>query len=141
MKPMIVALLALSLLPVSHAFAGQMEHNKKEIKLLNDSAAALASVNPDPSDRLTQYASKEAGEKTEAVKAESKTLMKDDLKLVKDAAAALRASRPDLSKGLDRYAVKESREHRRGSSEKKVTIPENVQPAQTPAPETGTPGY
>lgn len=144
MKPMITTLLALSLLSVSQAFAARMEHSKKDIKLLNDSAAALASVDPDLSGRLTKYADKEAGEKAEAVKAESKMTMKDDAKLLKDAAAALKASRPDLSKGLDRYAAKESREHRRMSAEPKATAPEtqpqNAQPTQTPAPPV-TPGY
>jgi hypothetical protein len=42
------------------------EHSRKDIKLLDDSAAALSSINPDLSSRLKDYASRESAETSEA---------------------------------------------------------------------------
>lgn len=110
MNPTKMALfVAALLLPAAQAFAGG-EHSKKEIKLLKDSAAALSSSNPDLSNQLTKYASKEAGEKEETESEQAETSDKQDLKMLRDAASALKESHPDLSKGLRKYASKEERE-------------------------------
>lgn len=119
MTPTKIALFAVALLlPAAQAFAdGGREHGKKEIKLLNDSAAALSSTHPDLSKRLKQYASKESGEKEENESEQAETSAKDDINMLRESADALEKSRPDLCKGLNQYAKKEERERREDSEE------------------------
>jgi hypothetical protein len=128
----IVALVAVAVMP---ALAAHMEHGKKEIKLLKDSAAALSSISPDLSGRLKEYAAKETEETEKSEAARSESSAKDDIKLLKDSAAALKSTRPDLAKGLKKFADKESREAKRESSEKERPAPMGTQQEnQTPSP-------
>src|SRR5438270_11274685 len=108
----IVALVALTALAAPRAFAvgvRHMEASKAEIKVINESAAALAPTNADLSDRLKQMAIRESGER-EARTPESAAVEKQDAQLLKDASVALQPTRPDLAKKLSRYANKENRE-------------------------------
>ena len=90
------------------------KHMKKDIKLLNDSAAALESTNPDLSSKLKDLAVREEAVK-ETKTEESVGQDQADVQIIKDSANALRGSRPDLAKGLDRFAIKESREAKHGT--------------------------
>jgi len=83
-------------------------HSAKELKMLNDSAAALSSSNPDLSLRLTDFAKKESTEKNGDEMREAGH--SDDVQLLKQAADALRKSHPDLARDLRRYAAREERE-------------------------------
>jgi len=117
MNPTKMALIAAALLlPATQALADG-EHSKKEIKLLNDSAAALTSSNPDLSNQLRDFASKESGETEENESEQAETSGKEDIKMLRSAADALEKSRPDLCKGLNNYAKKEEREMRVESKE------------------------
>lgn len=125
MNKTLAVLVISALLPAAQAFADKGEHSKKDIKLLNDSSAALASINPGLSEKLQKYASKEStemesreAEKAEAGKGEKSE--KKDIKMLRDAAKALKPSRPDLAKGLDRYAAKEQKEQREESSGREI---------------------
>ncbi len=87
------------------------EHPNKEIQTLRDAAVALKSVNSDLSDRLSQYADKEANEKAEAEeKEEAEENKSADVKLLQDSAAALKASNPRLADEVAEYADKEAKE-------------------------------
>lgn len=88
------------------AFAVQ-DPSAKQLKLLNDSATALSSSNPDLSQRLTQFAQKESTEKPGNEVAEGP--QSGDVPLLQQSAEALQASRPDLAQGLRQYADEESK--------------------------------
>src|SRR5438046_697977 len=90
------------------AYPAFADHSAKELKVLNDSATALSSVNPDLSGRLSQFAQKESTEKESDERVEAGH--SGDVQLLTQAADALNGARPDLAKGLRRYAGKESRE-------------------------------
>ncbi len=87
---------------------------KAKIKVLNDSAAALAQSNPELAARLTQFANEEAnekdeemGEKEELEGAQEEAMEKhhmDHIKLLQDSAAALEKSQPELAKSLNEWA-------------------------------------
>jgi hypothetical protein len=88
----------------------QARHDAK-IKLLQDSAAALQTVNPDLSKRLSDLVNEDANkskgqlvsgkEKTAKDTMEWKAKHEAKMLLYKDAAEALAVSHPDLAKGLN----------------------------------------
>lgn len=59
-----VAIIGMVVLLTTASFA-EKEHNKADIKLLKDSAAALQQSHPDLAKGLTDYANREAGEQEE----------------------------------------------------------------------------
>ncbi len=89
-------------------------HHQAQVKLLQDSAAALQTSNPDLAKKLSAWATDEMNEKEEKghEEMEGKAEKKSDeehqarLKLLKDSAAALQASHPDLAKDLTKKANK-----------------------------------
>lgn len=111
----LVTLTALVLAPFSQVGATGM-HGKKKIQMLNDSAAALSSINPDLSGRLKSYADKEASETKESEMSETKATRAQDAQLLSESANALEASRPDLAKKLKKCAAKENKEMKRESA-------------------------
>jgi hypothetical protein len=119
MKLIPIVALALALAP-SHALARGAEHGKRDIKLLNDAAAALSASHPDLSTRLKDYALREAGE-TEESGAGAAGARDKDVQLLKDSAAALDSSDQKLAKGLKKFARKESREARMKPAERPAT--------------------
>ena len=98
----------------SASFADEGHHGKDKIKLLNDSAAALAKSNPDLAASLTKYANEEAAKKQEkgkekkelegAQEDQMKARRAEHMKLFKDSAAALEKSNPDLAKRMTKMA-------------------------------------
>ncbi len=109
---MTTAALLAGLLTAGPAWAWTAKHMQKEVKLLNDSATALESSNPDLSSKLKDMAGRESAAAQSNVK-ESSSQDQADAAILKDSANALRQSRPDLAKGLDRYAAKELHESKR----------------------------
>jgi hypothetical protein len=102
-----------------------------KIKVLQDSAAALAQSNPDLSKGLTDLANEETNEKTEGKKTpvakdspEWKAKHDARVKLFQDSAAALQAAHPDLASSLLKMA---ERKH------KKITQPTAGLVAPAPA--------
>jgi LAS superfamily LD-carboxypeptidase LdcB len=84
--------------------AKQVRHDAR-IKLLQDSAAALQSTNPDLAMKLTDIVNGASKEKTEASRlskdsAEWQAKRDARIQLYKDAATALQTTNPDLAKGL-----------------------------------------
>ena len=51
--------------PSTAAFADEEEHSQSDIQMLRDAASALKATNPDLSEKLTQYADREAKETAE----------------------------------------------------------------------------
>lgn len=88
------------------------EHHAAKVKLLQDSAAALAQSNPALSKGLTDYANAELKEKQEKKEGEGKAEEQMEatraahIKLLRDAAAALQATHPDLAADLTKMADK-----------------------------------
>jgi hypothetical protein len=112
---------ALCALPATGFAHGKGMMGKKHVKLLNDSAAALSTSNPDLSSRLKEMASKEGSAKEGKAKVskaaqESAADEDRDVQTLKDAASALKTSRPDLAKGLEKFSKMEAREfeHKKG---------------------------
>lgn len=99
------AMAAALALAASPAFAGQ-EHSRKEIRLINDSAAALQSTHPELSSKLKGYAAQEKGESDRV-----ETDRPEDIQMLRDSAAALESVKPSLARGLRRLASKEETEH------------------------------
>lgn len=122
MRFALAAVLALAALP---AFAGH-EHSRKEIRLLNDSAAALQSTHPELSSKLKSYASIEKGESDRSV-----TDRPEDIQMLRDCAAALESKKPSLARDLRRLASKEEGERR---------LPIKIKPAERAPAESPT-GY
>jgi len=84
--------------------ARKAKHDAR-IKLLQDSAVALQTTNPDLAMKLTDIVNGSTKEKTEANKlskdsAEWQAKRDARMQLFKDAAIALQATNPDLAKGL-----------------------------------------
>lgn len=81
------------------------------IKLLQDSAAALAQINPDLAKKLTDLVVEDANKPKETVEGSKEKVAKDSpewnakrearMQLFKDAAAALAQSHPELAKSLE----------------------------------------
>ena len=124
------------------ALFAEQEHSKMDhakgnheafIKLVNDSAAALKTSNPDLATGLSNYAAKEATE-LGAKKEEKEAKEKEDkgaiIKLFKDSSAALKASHPDLAAGLLQKADKlEKRlEQKKGEKNEKEEAGEKMEP-------------
>lgn len=102
----VVTLAALTLMPAAPSFAT----GKNEIKVLNESAAALTTIDPVLAARLKKFAAKESGEREEkagSLRRDSAKTDAQEAQLLKDSAAALRPSRPDLAKKLERYSKEE----------------------------------
>ncbi len=113
MKNMMITAFALALLvPASQGLADGHEHSKKSIKLLEDSAAALSSSNPDLSSRLKEYSARESRERESSESEQGEKNESQDIRMLREAAEALKTTRPDLSKWLKRYASQEEREER-----------------------------
>lgn len=115
MKKLIAVLMLSAFLPASRAFADRAAHNEHDIKLLNDSSAALTGIDSGLARKVQRYASKESGETEAKAGKKAKTREKaktdkDDIEMLREASRKLKPTRPDLSKGLDRYAEMESRE-------------------------------
>ena len=51
--------------PSTAVFAYEEEHSQSDIQMLRDAASALKATNPDLSEKLTQYADREAKETAE----------------------------------------------------------------------------
>jgi hypothetical protein len=119
---MAVAFLALALIPAG-AQAHDRAHSKSEIKLLKDSAAALAPTDPVLSAKLKDYAAQGAGKKELAEGAQDEAAEQQDIQLLRDSASALKPSRPGLAKGLNRLADKEMKAEKRESSETHSEMP------------------
>lgn len=128
----LLAAAALALTSAVPAFAHGM--SKKDVKIINDSAAALQSMDADLSSRLSALASREQSVSSK----ETAAVDSQDAQTLRDGAAKLRDSRPDLSKGLDRIAKKESREHKRGVKSRN-DMPAGSNPAQRNPSGTQTP--
>ena len=114
LRTLIAGIFFSMLLMFSHAsasFAEEMEHKAADVQSLRDGATALKAVNPELSEKLSEYADKEANEKEEAEEEEE---MEEDeegnIKLLNDSAAALQASNPQLADSLKKYADKEAAE-------------------------------
>lgn len=95
-----------------------VEHEKQDIQMLNDAAAALKTSNPKLSKSLVKQAKieakeeatgKEIGEKNEGGK----------IKLLFDSAAALKTSNSRLADALTKYAKEESKEEAQEEKEEK----------------------
>lgn len=108
------------------------------IKLLQDSAAALQTINPDLAMKLTDIVNGQSKEKAEGSK---EKLAKDSpewkarhearVQLYKDAAVALQVTNPDLAKGLmDMTVPKQKTEMQKAAEEKneKEEAGEKVEP-------------
>jgi hypothetical protein len=131
-----IAFAALSAWPAGSAYAAEREHGRSEIKLLKDSAKALAPINADLSTRLKQYAAKESGETEAAESEKTEANESSEIQLLKESASALEGSRPDLAKRLKKYADKEARERKKESSEDDSRGTREAQPQET-APSSG----
>ena len=90
-------------------------HHQAQIKLLQDSSAALKTSNPELAKKLSAWATDEMNEKEEGKgheEKEEKAEKKNDaehqarLKLLRDSSVALRASHPDLAVDLTKKADK-----------------------------------
>lgn len=115
--PVFVALVTGLLFPAS-AFADG-KHSKEEMKLLNDSAAALSGIDADLSARVKEMASHEKREKKGLEKsAEARAAYVQSLR---DAAAALRATRADLAERLEKFAEKKERGHEKAGTRQEET--------------------
>ncbi len=125
---------ALCVLPATGFAHGKM--GKKNVKVISDSAAALATSNPDLSSRLKELASREGAAKE---KSDAATDEDEDVQTLKDAAQALKTKRPDLAKGLERCAKMEAKERspKKGAG-KEGRMPETK--GQTPPKESPS-GY
>ena len=77
-------------------------HHQAQVKLLQDSAAALQTSNPELAKKLSAWATDEMNEKEGKGHEERQAR----LKLLKDSAAALQASHPDLAASLTKKANK-----------------------------------
>ncbi len=88
------------------------DHHQAQIKLLQDSAAALQTSNPELGTKLSAWAADEMNEKEDKghEEMEGKTEKKSNedhqsrLKLLRDSAIALQTSHPDLATGLTNQA-------------------------------------
>jgi hypothetical protein len=89
--------------------------HEAKMKLLQDSAAALAQTNPDLAKKLSDLANEEGNESKEKMEGSKEKGAKDSaewkakhearVQLFKDAAAALQQTHPDLAKGLEEMTV------------------------------------
>ncbi len=94
------------------------EYHQAQIKLLQDSAAALKSSSPKLSKALSKFAHEEEEEIGEAreKEVEGKKEEKDEkhaqanIQVLRDSAKALKASNPELSAGLIKIADDEAKE-------------------------------
>ncbi len=93
--------------------AGKAAHHQAQVKLLQDSAAALQTSKPELAKELSAWATEEMNEKEEVKgqeEKEEKAEKKSDaerqahLKLLRDSALALQLSRPDLAADLTKSA-------------------------------------
>jgi hypothetical protein len=125
-----IAVLAMAIC-VSHvSFAQEKCHKGKEnheakIKLLQDSAAALAKSNPELAQKISDYANEEAQEARDW-----KTKHEANVKLLKDASAALAQSNPDLAKQLQEISEGTHKKDVQGIKEKI----EKEEPGETKEP-------
>ncbi len=86
-----------------------------KMKVLQDSATALAQTNPDLAKKLSDLANEETNASKEKVEGSKEKVAKDSaewkakhearVQLFKDAAAALQQSHPDLAKSLEEMTV------------------------------------
>jgi len=151
-KSMVMGLVAGSAIVLlsSVSFADEAQ-NQAKIKLLNDSAAALAQSNPGLAASLTKFATQEAAEKEEknegkegAEKADKNEEKKEPeglkeegkkkehaeyIKLLRDSAAALKQMYPELTLSLmamaDRSEKKMMKEGKEGEKEEAGEAQEN----------------
>ena len=68
LKVLTAAIFFSTLLVLSHptaSFAEEKEHSESDIQMLRDAATALKASNPDLSEKLSQYADREAREEKE----------------------------------------------------------------------------
>ena len=89
--------------------------HEAKIKVLQDSAAALAQTNPDLAKKLSDLANQAANESKEKMEAGKEKVAKDSaewkakhearMQLYKDAATALQQTHPDLAKSLEEMSV------------------------------------
>lgn len=114
LKTFTTGFLFLTLLVWGHAAISlAAEHSPSEIETLKNAATALKASNPDLSDKLNQYADKEAIEKGGTQEREEAEENEGaSIKLLNDAAAALQPSNPQLADGLKKYADQESQEEK-----------------------------
>ncbi|MCX5696407.1 MAG: hypothetical protein NTU54_00285 [Candidatus Omnitrophica bacterium] len=113
--------------------------HEARIKLLQDSATALAQTNPDLAKKLGDLVNEDANRSKEKLEGSKEKTAKDSpewkakhearVQLYKDAAAALRLTRPDLAKSLDEMTVPKT-EMQKAVEEKneKEEVGEKVEP-------------
>ncbi|MEI7750530.1 MAG: hypothetical protein WCJ71_00435 [Candidatus Omnitrophota bacterium] len=87
-------------------------HSREELKILNDSAAALKKINPALTEKMVKYAAEEEKESKGIanVNDDSVENEKAGVAFLRNVAKVLKVSDPELSNGLTRYAEKEDEE-------------------------------
>ena len=87
------------------------EHEKQDIQMLKDAAAALKTINPHLSNKLSKQADLEA--KEEATGKEIGEMNEGGkIKLLNDSSAALKQVNPKLADALTKYAKEEAQEEK-----------------------------
>jgi X-X-X-Leu-X-X-Gly heptad repeat protein len=117
----ITAAAAFLALAAPQAFAAA--HSQADIKVLNDSAEALAPNKPDLSAGLKELAARETGEKEQTQK-EPAEVQQQDIRLLDQSAAALKDGSPDLSDGLKKLADQERQEMQNPNQPHQGTTPQ-----------------